>query len=89
MDVSIRNAEILEEVLELVRQQQKILNSPEVLFPTEYVAHALRRADREFSEYPAFLELVNDWHEFQTVIRSRSMRKKWYLHRWFEILWIG
>ena len=65
-----RTADILEEVLELVRRQQKFLHSPQELFPEEYIAHVLRRADRGLLEHPAFSELLSNWHEFQAVIRS-------------------
>jgi len=37
---------LLEEVLDIVRSQQKLLRSPEQLLPTAYLAHAIRRAGR-------------------------------------------
>lgn len=37
--------EILEELLELARTQQKLLRSPEELFPPDYVVHILRSQD--------------------------------------------
>jgi hypothetical protein len=42
-----RPTALLEEVLDLVRSQQKLLRSPEVLLPSAYLAHIMRRADRE------------------------------------------
>jgi hypothetical protein len=39
-------SQILEEVLELVRSQNKLLNSPEALFPPDYLAHVVQQADR-------------------------------------------
>ena len=49
-DKSFRN-EMLEEILELSRTNQKLLRSPEVLFPPEYIEFIIReRIDKEISE---------------------------------------
>ncbi len=46
---------ILEEILELTRRQQKILNSPDILLPPEYIREVIRMAnlndERERMEY--------------------------------------
>lgn len=38
---------VLEEVLELTRNNHKLLRSPEAIFPPDYIAHVLRRTRRE------------------------------------------
>ena len=49
-DKNFRN-EMLEEILELSRTNQKLLRSPEILFPPEYFEFIIReRIDRETSE---------------------------------------
>ena len=49
-DKNFRN-EMLEEILELSRTNQKLLRSPEVLFPPEYIEFIIReRIDKETSE---------------------------------------
>ena len=69
-DLSSRTADILEEVLELVRRQQKILNSPAELLPADYLVHIFRRANRRFLGHRIFVDLRETWHEFQSVVRS-------------------
>jgi hypothetical protein len=58
------SSDILEEILELVRRQQKILNDPEKLVPAEYVRHALAPAMRHpgFS-IRALADLAECWDD--------------------------
>lgn len=50
VDTSLNN-EMLEEILELSRTNQKILRSPEILFPPEYLDYILKeRLDKDLSE---------------------------------------
>lgn len=44
------NSKVLEEILDVIRAQQRLLTSPEQLLPPQYLAHALQRYTR--SEQP-------------------------------------
>ncbi len=54
------NAQVLEEILDLVRSQQKILNNPEVLLPPDYLRHVTRSA-RPRGEFRAVDDLISAW----------------------------
>ncbi len=71
-DLGPLGAEVLEELLELVRQQHRLLNSPEALLPPGYIAHALRQADREFMRHPVFRDLYERWRELAAIVDSLS-----------------
>ena len=64
------SSEILEEVLELVRQQHRLLNSPESLLPVAYVEHVLRRTRGLRPNHPAYRELDEHWQEFEVILNS-------------------
>ena len=56
--------DLLNEVLEIVRSQQKLLNSPEKLFPLEYARHVLLRREAYIGlsfDHPAFRDLAGNW----------------------------
>ena len=69
-------AGILEEVLDLVRSQQRLLNSPEELLPPGYLAMILedrdsgRRMDREWhiGGHPAFDDLADGFRQLRRAI---------------------
>jgi len=63
--------EILEELLELLRQQHRLLNSPDELLPRHYLASVLDR-DRELmpEHHPAYSELQRAWQEIERIILS-------------------
>ena len=43
---ALRQEAVLEEILELVRTQQKILRSPDLLLPPDYIDYALSRSEQ-------------------------------------------
>jgi hypothetical protein len=66
--------EIVEEILVLLRQQQRLLNSPPDLFPSAYIREVLAR-DRDFPEgHPVFSDLEDVWTELSPILRE-SMAK--------------
>lgn len=66
--------EIVEEILVLLRQQQRLLNSPPDLMPLAYLREVLNR-DRDFPDgHPVFVELEDVWSELRPVLRE-SMAK--------------
>lgn len=56
-------SKILEELLELVRQQQRILNDPEKLLPPQYVDFILRRSSLDDRREPEFRKRFAELHE--------------------------
>lgn len=68
----ILNNEILEEILELSRTNQKILRSPEILFPPEYFNFIVKeRLDKDLSERDR--ELLSEQRHIFMEIRHRTM----------------
>ncbi len=66
--------EIVEEILVLLRQQQRLLNSPPDLLPSAYIREVLSR-DRDFPEgHPVFPDLEEVWTELSPILRE-SMAK--------------
>ncbi len=63
------NSAILEEMLELVRAQHKILNSPESLLPPSYMANIYRFREDEF-EHPVFMDLTESWELAAAELRK-------------------
>ncbi len=65
------NTEILEEILELMRQQHRILKSPVDLLPPRYIAEVMR--DVSLSEHPrghpVFKDLTRSWAKIQTELK--------------------
>jgi TIR domain len=67
------NEEVLRELLELVRGQQRLLNAPEELLPSAYIAAALRSSglvpetDVPFS---AYRDLEGSWFQLEDHLRS-------------------
>lgn len=71
-DKSFRN-EMLEEILELSRTNQKLLRSPEVLFPPEYIEFIIReRIDKEISEKDR--NLVEEQRHITMELKHRIMQ---------------
>lgn len=61
-------SEILEEVVDLLRTQHKILKSPEELLPPEYIEHILRKSSRHNNRVgPAAINELE--HSFQRLKR--------------------
>jgi hypothetical protein len=55
-------SEILEELLELVRNQQRLLRSPEDLLPPTYLSSIVRRVSPELSRLEAdSIDLLHEW----------------------------
>jgi hypothetical protein len=64
-------ADVLAEVLELVRGQQKLLSSPEEILPEDYVAHVLRQTRRTGASeiHPDAVEdLETAWRRLRRLI---------------------
>jgi hypothetical protein len=56
------STEVLEEILELTRSQQRLLNSPEVLLPREYVEHVFKEARPNLERgHPVYQDLSDSW----------------------------
>jgi hypothetical protein len=66
------NTEILEEILELTRQQHRILNSPTDLLPPRYIADVMRDASEHSRGHPVFRDLVRSWVKVQTELKLLS-----------------
>ncbi len=64
------SSEILEEILDLARSQQKILNAPEQLLPPEYVSSVIRRSQRYLRSNPALRDLRERWEELNELVDS-------------------
>ena len=71
LDKSLRN-EILEEILELSRTNQKILRSPDILFPPEYIMK--ERLDRDFSERDK--NMLDEQRHITMELRHRMMQTR-------------
>ena len=64
---------MLEEILELSRTNQKLLRSPEVLFPPEYIEFIIReRIDKEISEKDR--NLVEEQRRITMELKHRIMQ---------------
>lgn len=63
-------ADILEEVLELVRQQHRLLNSPDALIPEEYLTHVLRKTRAFREDHPVYDDLERSWSEIEALLDS-------------------
>ena len=71
-DKTFRN-EMLEEILELSRTNQKLLRSPEILFPPEYFEFIVReRIDRETSEKDR--SLIEEQRHVTMELKHRIMQ---------------
>lgn len=66
------NTEILEEILELTRQQHRILNSPTDLLPPRYFADIMRDMGEHPRGHPVFRDLVRSWVKIQTELKLLS-----------------
>jgi hypothetical protein len=66
--------EILEEMLVLLRQQQRVLNSPPELLPAGYLREVLGREFEDPTGHPAFEDLEASWAELR-VLLSESLDK--------------
>ena len=74
LDKSLRN-EILEEILELSRTNQKILRSPDILFPPEYFEYIMKeRLDRDFSERDK--NMLDEQRHITMELRHRMMQTR-------------
>lgn len=66
--------DVLAEILELVRGQQKLLSSPEELLPPGYIEFALRQArvltsDFPDADHPALVDLRRKWEDLMDAVR--------------------
>lgn len=76
--VETGSGEILEEILELARQQNRIINSPQSLLPPSYIREVLLdEADRHPSDrgiilpsHPVYDVLGGEWRNFLSVIHG-------------------
>jgi hypothetical protein len=66
------NTEILEEILELTRQQHRILNSPPDLLPPRYLAEVMRDVPESPRGHPVFRDLARSWAKVQAELRLLS-----------------
>jgi len=70
--IDLVNSSILEEILELVRNQQKLLNSPEAILPPEYFRHILKeKPERSLNtSHPAFEDLIRRYYSLLEKLRE-------------------
>lgn len=68
--------DVLAEILELARGQQKLLSSPEQLLPPPYIDWAVRQvrdsSDRGEFDHPVFGDLARRWEEFEMTLADTS-----------------
>lgn len=62
-------ADILEEVLELVRQQHRILNDPTALLPRGYIESVLSPSKSRTEWHPVFDDIEERWSDFWDQVR--------------------
>lgn len=73
-DISLNN-EMLEEILELSRTNQKILRSPEILFPPEYFENVIKeKLNKGLSERERYVLAEQRRHLMETRRRIMQMR---------------
>ena len=65
----------MEEILELSRTNQKILRSPDILFPPEYFEYIMKeRLDRDFSERDK--NMLDEQRHITMELRHRMMQTR-------------
>lgn len=79
----VHSSEILEELLELMRQQNRLLNDPSMLLPPSYVTHVLSKGSargRDFDHFsnnhPVFEDLQACWNAFEEKLRCVNDDKR-------------
>ena len=72
LDDSRQRDAILEELLELARNQQKLLRSPDVLIPPEYLNWAFRHTRRDLMDSPELHEVVVTLEQLVHEIRATA-----------------
>jgi len=71
-EIGSDNIEILEEILELTRQQHRILNSPSDLLPPRYIENVMRETGEHFRDHPVFRDLAQSWLRVQFRLKRLS-----------------
>lgn len=74
-NVQEKKPQLLEEILDLVREQQKVLRSPETLFPAEYFASLLKLS----GHFPSSNQLRN-----MASIVTTTMERQWNIIKKFQ-----
>ena len=64
------SSEILEEVLELLRRQHRLLNSPAELIPADYLNSVLRFSRRSPDRHPLLRDIAEHLRNFDQMISS-------------------
>lgn len=64
--------EILEEILELTRQQHRLINSPTDLLPPKYLSELLRDLADPAPGHPAFRDLERSWEKVHLELKLLS-----------------
>ena len=65
-----QTSEILEEVLELLRSQHRLLNSPDELIPREYLEAIIDRSETLSVRHPAVRDLAKQWRDVRALLES-------------------
>ena len=68
--------EILEELLELVRQQHRVLNDPTILLPQNYLSAAIGRNHDISRGHPIFNELAGEWIALREQVQRAREREQ-------------
>jgi len=68
--------EILEELLELVRQQHRVLNDPTTLLPPSYLSAAIARGDDIPRGHPVFEDLAGEWIALREQVQRAREREQ-------------
>lgn len=64
------SSEIMEEMLELLRRQHRMLSSPDELLPPRYIEGIMRRSGAIRADHPAYRELDQHWDEVQRIFST-------------------
>ena len=64
-------ADVLEEVLELVRGQQRLLSTPETLLPEDYLKSILLKGAGSYKPRPSSFAFYPSYKEFNRVLAAR------------------
>ena len=73
---STTDNEILEELLELIRQQHRVLNDPSTLLPPSYISAVLGRSEEPPRGHPVFEDLASEWIALREQVQRAREREQ-------------
>jgi hypothetical protein len=72
----VEDSPILEEMLELLRSQHRLLNTPHELLPARYLEAALGRSSAIPPGHPVYRQLEHQWRELRSLLASFEEEEK-------------